>query len=46
VNRGWDTLTLALQEEHSAGFTPHLARAVEAVERWKRTATGADSHPG
>jgi alkylation response protein AidB-like acyl-CoA dehydrogenase len=34
VGEGWHTLMLALQDEHSAPFTPHLWRMIEAVERW------------
>jgi alkylation response protein AidB-like acyl-CoA dehydrogenase len=34
VDRGWHALMLALQDEHSAAFSPHLARLVEAAERW------------
>jgi 3-oxocholest-4-en-26-oyl-CoA dehydrogenase alpha subunit len=34
VDQGWATLTMALQDEHSAPFTPHLHRMVEVVERW------------
>jgi alkylation response protein AidB-like acyl-CoA dehydrogenase len=34
VDRGWQALMLALQDEHSAPFSPHLARLVDAVEAW------------
>jgi alkylation response protein AidB-like acyl-CoA dehydrogenase len=34
VDRGWQALMLALQDEHSAAFSPHLARFLDAVEEW------------
>ncbi len=34
VDGGWRALMLALQDEHSAPFSPHLARLVESVEQW------------
>jgi alkylation response protein AidB-like acyl-CoA dehydrogenase len=34
VGAGWHSLMLALQEEHSAPFSPHLARLLEVTERW------------
>jgi alkylation response protein AidB-like acyl-CoA dehydrogenase len=34
VDDGWRALMLALQDEHSASFSAHLARLFEAVERW------------
>ena len=39
VGQGWHTLMLALQDEHSAPFSPHLARLLEATERWATTPT-------
>lgn len=33
VGRGWSALMLALQDEHSTGFSPHLDRFLSAVER-------------
>ncbi|ONH21973.1 acyl-CoA dehydrogenase [Pseudofrankia asymbiotica] len=36
VDGGWKALMIALQDEHSAPFSPHLARLVEAVEQWAR----------
>jgi len=36
VGAGWHSLMLALQDEHSAPFSPHLRRLVEATERWAR----------
>src|SRR5690606_16471425 len=33
VGAGWSSLMLALQDEHSAPFSPHLAALVEEVER-------------
>ena len=34
VDGGWQALMLALQDEHSAAFSPHLARFMDAVEEW------------
>lgn len=34
VGAGWQSLMIALQEEHSAAFSPHLARLLEAAEEW------------
>ena len=34
VGAGWASLMLALQDEHSAPFSPHLWRLVEATEAW------------
>jgi alkylation response protein AidB-like acyl-CoA dehydrogenase len=34
VDGGWRALMLALQDEHSAPFSPHLARLLQAVEAW------------
>ena len=34
VGRGWQSLMLALQDEHSAAFCGHLHRALGAAERW------------
>ena len=31
---GWRSLMLALQDEHSAPFSPHLDRLLAAAERW------------
>ncbi|MBL7502359.1 acyl-CoA dehydrogenase family protein [Frankia sp. CNm7] len=36
VDGGWRALMIALQDEHSAPFSPHLARLLEAVEEWAR----------
>ena len=41
LDAGWQSLMLALQDEHSAAFGPHLGRLVEAAERWA-TERGAD----
>ncbi len=38
VDRGWQQLMVALQDEHSAGFVVHLARLLEAVEGWSQEA--------
>jgi len=34
---GWRSLMLALQDEHSAPFSPHLDRTLAAVEEWADT---------
>ena len=34
VGAGWQSLMLALQDEHSAPFCGHLVRALGATERW------------
>lgn len=34
VGAGWHSLMLALQDEHSAPFTPHLDRLLEHAEHW------------
>jgi alkylation response protein AidB-like acyl-CoA dehydrogenase len=34
VDGGWDVLMLSLQDEHSAGFSAHLERALEATAAW------------
>jgi 3-oxocholest-4-en-26-oyl-CoA dehydrogenase alpha subunit len=34
VGAGWSSLMLALQDEHSAPFSPHLHRLLERVEDW------------
>ena len=37
VGDGWRSLMLALQDEHSAPFSPHLARLLDATEEWAVT---------
>ena len=37
VGAGWHSLMLALQDEHSAAFSPHLVRLLERTERWANT---------
>jgi alkylation response protein AidB-like acyl-CoA dehydrogenase len=39
IDNGWQTLTLALQEEHSAGFGGHLARLLQLAESWAAETT-------
>ncbi len=34
VDAGWRSLMLALQDEHSAPFSPNLARLLDEAERW------------
>jgi alkylation response protein AidB-like acyl-CoA dehydrogenase len=34
VGAGWRSLMLALQDEHSAPFSPHLERLLQEAERW------------
>ncbi|HKY13660.1 MAG TPA: acyl-CoA dehydrogenase family protein [Microthrixaceae bacterium] len=40
VGAGWQSLMMALQDEHSAPFCAHLGRALDAAEQW-----GADPGP-
>ena len=37
VGAGWHSLMLALQDEHSAAFSPHLVRLLERTEHWAAT---------
>ncbi len=37
VDDGWGVLMIFLQDEHSAGFSAHLARLLEETEAWART---------
>jgi alkylation response protein AidB-like acyl-CoA dehydrogenase len=37
VGKGWHSLMIALQDEHSAPFGAHLLRLVEATEAWATT---------
>jgi 3-oxocholest-4-en-26-oyl-CoA dehydrogenase alpha subunit len=34
IGAGWHSLMLALQDEHSAAFSPHLDRLLERTEHW------------
>ncbi len=45
VGAGWHSLMLALQDEHSAAFSPHLDRLLEACEAWARTPTAEGPAP-
>jgi len=45
VHGGWGALMLALQDEHSYAFSPHLARLVEETEAWARQPTDEGSRP-
>jgi alkylation response protein AidB-like acyl-CoA dehydrogenase len=45
VGAGWQSLMLALQDEHSAPFSPHLERLVEVAERWAFEAGPAGAAP-
>jgi len=36
VDRGWQVLTSALQDEHSAGYSGHTARLLHHAEQWAR----------
>jgi alkylation response protein AidB-like acyl-CoA dehydrogenase len=42
VDRGWQSLMIALQDEHSAGYGGHLDRLVATTEAWAAEATGTD----
>jgi alkylation response protein AidB-like acyl-CoA dehydrogenase len=45
VDKGWQVLTSALQDEHSAGYAGHTARLLHHAEQWARTATDAEGRP-
>jgi alkylation response protein AidB-like acyl-CoA dehydrogenase len=45
VGAGWSSLMLALQDEHSATFSPHLARLLASVERWAAELDGDGRRP-
>jgi alkylation response protein AidB-like acyl-CoA dehydrogenase len=45
VDRGWQVLTSALQDEHSAGYAGHLARLVELAEAWALETADRDGRP-
>lgn len=42
---GWQSLMLALQDEHSAPFSPNLDRMLEAAERWAASPDPDGSRP-
>jgi alkylation response protein AidB-like acyl-CoA dehydrogenase len=45
VDGGWGALMLALQDEHSYAFSPHLARLVEETEAWADERDGDGRRP-
>jgi alkylation response protein AidB-like acyl-CoA dehydrogenase len=45
VDRGWNVMTLSLQDEHSAGFGSRISRMLEDTEAWAHEAVGADGRP-
>jgi alkylation response protein AidB-like acyl-CoA dehydrogenase len=45
VDGGWGVLMLSLQDEHSKGFSSHLARLLEETEAWATDATAAGPRP-
>jgi 3-oxocholest-4-en-26-oyl-CoA dehydrogenase alpha subunit len=45
VDGGWQTLTVALQHEHTSTFGPHIARLIEIVEEWARETTDETGRP-
>lgn len=45
VDQGWAALMVALQDEHSAPFSAHLAPLLEAAERWARTESAEGTRP-
>jgi alkylation response protein AidB-like acyl-CoA dehydrogenase len=45
VDAGWQSLMLALQDEHSASFCAHLARLLDEVERWAAEPDAAGAVP-
>ena len=46
VGAGWQSLMLALQDEHSAAFSPHLDRLLAATEAGRRDRDGRLRSPG
>ena len=42
VGKGWHSLMLALQDEHSATFSPHFARFFAEVEAWAEESGALD----
>jgi alkylation response protein AidB-like acyl-CoA dehydrogenase len=45
VDQGWSALMISLQDEHSAGFSPHLARLLRETEAWAREPGGHGVRP-
>jgi len=45
VGAGWQSLMLALQDEHSAPFGPHLDRLLDATEQWAITPDAEGNRP-
>jgi len=45
VDGGWQTMTVALTNEHAAGFAAAIDRLLRAAESWAREATDDDGVP-
>lgn len=45
VDGGWQVLTSALQDEHSAGYVGHTERLLGLAEQWARETTGPEGKP-
>jgi alkylation response protein AidB-like acyl-CoA dehydrogenase len=45
VDAGWQVLMISLQDEHSACFSPHLARVLDETEAWAAETLDGDGHP-
>jgi len=45
VDRGWDVMTLSLQDEHSSGFAPRIRAMLDDVEAWAHEATDEAGRP-
>jgi alkylation response protein AidB-like acyl-CoA dehydrogenase len=45
VDGGWHAMTVALTDEHAAGFAAAIDRLLAATESWARTATDYDGVP-
>ena len=45
VDRGWDVMTLSLQDEHSSGFASRIRTMLDDVEAWAHEAIGDDERP-
>jgi alkylation response protein AidB-like acyl-CoA dehydrogenase len=45
VDRGWETMTVSLGEEHGASFGIQILRLLTAAEEWARDAVDDDGEP-
>jgi len=45
VDAGWQVLGMSLQDEHSSGWGPHIARLLHHAEQWARSTCADDGAP-